>query len=294
MKKENVSIIGLGVLGRVVAMALLRAGHRVHVWNRTPGKDAALLAVGAYIASEPVQALNESEVIYVVVKSYEVAREVLAAAGADGVLSSRVVVPLCSGTPAQAKAFAEFCTACGARCLDGMPMCYPDGLGTAEGLTVYAGDASVFQAVEHVLAALGPVRYLGSEPGAVKALTAALCVFNRGALASFFEAARLVEAYGMELGVFLATLRHGYRCNVDAVLERTVSAASRTGEVPPAEYATLAAHVDAAACDRETVAACGLRLPVMEQTQRFFDELIRFGDAQADVEHAYRPWTKAN
>ena len=43
----SIAFIGIGVMGRSMAGHLLRAGHRLHVHNRTPAKAAELLAAGA-------------------------------------------------------------------------------------------------------------------------------------------------------------------------------------------------------------------------------------------------------
>ncbi|GAA3079292.1 hypothetical protein GCM10020000_76170 [Streptomyces olivoverticillatus] len=43
----NVTVIGLGAIGTALAGALVAAGHRTTVWNRTPGKGDALVEMGA-------------------------------------------------------------------------------------------------------------------------------------------------------------------------------------------------------------------------------------------------------
>ncbi|MGV7904205.1 NAD(P)-binding domain-containing protein, partial [Mycobacterium kansasii] len=43
----TVTILGLGAMGRAIAAAFVDAGHRVTVWNRTPGKADRLVARGA-------------------------------------------------------------------------------------------------------------------------------------------------------------------------------------------------------------------------------------------------------
>ena len=43
----DVGFIGLGGMGRAMAANLLRAGHTVRVWNRSPGSAEALVAEGA-------------------------------------------------------------------------------------------------------------------------------------------------------------------------------------------------------------------------------------------------------
>jgi 3-hydroxyisobutyrate dehydrogenase-like beta-hydroxyacid dehydrogenase len=43
----NVGFIGLGQMGAAMAGSLLRAGHEVSVYNRTPGKAQELVDRGA-------------------------------------------------------------------------------------------------------------------------------------------------------------------------------------------------------------------------------------------------------
>jgi 3-hydroxyisobutyrate dehydrogenase-like beta-hydroxyacid dehydrogenase len=45
-----VTVIGLGPMGRAMAGALMRAGHPVTVWNRTPRRADELVAEGARLA----------------------------------------------------------------------------------------------------------------------------------------------------------------------------------------------------------------------------------------------------
>ncbi len=44
---SRVSVLGLGLMGSALAEALLNAGHKVTVWNRTPTKAKPLTTKGA-------------------------------------------------------------------------------------------------------------------------------------------------------------------------------------------------------------------------------------------------------
>jgi 3-hydroxyisobutyrate dehydrogenase-like beta-hydroxyacid dehydrogenase len=46
----NVGFIGIGRMGAGMAANLLKAGHRVTVYNRAPGKARSLIAQGAHVA----------------------------------------------------------------------------------------------------------------------------------------------------------------------------------------------------------------------------------------------------
>ena len=47
----QITILGLGQMGRAFATRALERGHRVTVWNRSPGKAAQLVASGAVEAA---------------------------------------------------------------------------------------------------------------------------------------------------------------------------------------------------------------------------------------------------
>lgn len=52
----DIAFIGLGGMGGPMARNLVAAGHRLHVWNRSPERAAALVAAGATLAATPAAA----------------------------------------------------------------------------------------------------------------------------------------------------------------------------------------------------------------------------------------------
>ncbi|HXE13946.1 MAG TPA: NAD(P)-dependent oxidoreductase [Bryobacteraceae bacterium] len=59
----NVAFIGLGNMGSPMARNLLRAGHRVTVYNRTRAKAEALAAEGAIVSDSPAHAVERAEAV---------------------------------------------------------------------------------------------------------------------------------------------------------------------------------------------------------------------------------------
>ncbi|MER8751713.1 NAD(P)-dependent oxidoreductase [Mesorhizobium sp. M1050] len=59
----NVGFIGLGRMGAGMAANLLKAGHDVTVYNRTPGKDEELVQMGARAAAEVAEACDGEIVV---------------------------------------------------------------------------------------------------------------------------------------------------------------------------------------------------------------------------------------
>jgi 2-hydroxy-3-oxopropionate reductase len=60
---EPVGFVGLGVMGRPMARNLVRAGHRVVVWNRSPEPAAELAAAGATVARTPAELAAAAPVV---------------------------------------------------------------------------------------------------------------------------------------------------------------------------------------------------------------------------------------
>ncbi|MEU0506359.1 NAD(P)-binding domain-containing protein [Nocardia sp. NPDC005998] len=54
-----VTVLGLGAMGQALAVTLVQGGRPTTVWNRTPGKDTALVAAGATSAATVADAIGQ-------------------------------------------------------------------------------------------------------------------------------------------------------------------------------------------------------------------------------------------
>lgn len=63
MAKEKIGFIGLGIMGAPMATHLLRAGHRMVVYNRTPSKMEPLVALGAEAGRSCKDVAGRSDVV---------------------------------------------------------------------------------------------------------------------------------------------------------------------------------------------------------------------------------------
>lgn len=55
MTQPQIGYIGMGIMGSSMAMNLLKAGHKVAIWNRSPGKCEPLKQAGAVVCDSPAQ-----------------------------------------------------------------------------------------------------------------------------------------------------------------------------------------------------------------------------------------------
>ncbi|GHH47132.1 NAD(P)-dependent oxidoreductase [Streptomyces candidus] len=181
-----VTVLGLGLMGTALAEALLAAGHRVTVWNRTPGKAAPLVARGATRAATVREAIEASPLTISCVLDYEAQHALLSPAA--GALHGRTLVSLTNGTPAQARAAETWAHALGASYLDGGIMAVPEQIATEEAFLFHSGAAGPFETHRSTLAALGTPKYLGQDVGLASLYDLALLSAMDMMFAGFFHA----------------------------------------------------------------------------------------------------------
>ncbi|MGI5493313.1 NAD(P)-dependent oxidoreductase [Microtetraspora malaysiensis] len=161
--KPHLTLLGLGAMGTALARAWLAAGHPLTVWNRTPGRAEPLATEGANVAGTAAEAVAASDLVVVCLLDDASVGETL-----DGVdLTGKNVVNLTTGTPAEARARAEWAEQRGARYLDGGIMAVPPMIGSPEsgGYIFYSGSQAVFGDHQRTLAVPAGTRYVGEDPG---------------------------------------------------------------------------------------------------------------------------------
>jgi 3-hydroxyisobutyrate dehydrogenase/2-hydroxy-3-oxopropionate reductase len=101
----RVAFLGLGIMGRPMAANLVKNGHEVSVWNRTPGKDVE----GARTAATPADAAQGAEVVWMCVSDTHAVEQVLfGPAGVEMSLTEgMIVVDSSTISPFAEKRFAE-------------------------------------------------------------------------------------------------------------------------------------------------------------------------------------------
>ena len=83
---KKVAVLGLGTMGSGMAQNLLKAGHTVTVYNRTPAKAEALRTAGARVAATPAEATRDAEFVIAMLADDQASRDVWF--GSDGALQA--------------------------------------------------------------------------------------------------------------------------------------------------------------------------------------------------------------
>jgi saccharopine dehydrogenase-like NADP-dependent oxidoreductase len=128
---ENVTVIGLGLMGSALAEAFVKKPLAVTVWNRSAARTGRLKTQGAQVAATVEEAIASSDVILVSLSNHSAAREVLGAEAAARALKGKTPIQLSSGTTKEGRDAAEWAHEHGVKYLDGAILAYPQHIGTA-------------------------------------------------------------------------------------------------------------------------------------------------------------------
>ena len=201
---RKIGLIGLGLMGRPMGMNLLKAGHQLTVWNRTPGRAQELVKAGAILAKTPREVAVASEFLLTIVSDPPALESVLWGHDGqnDGALAGlragSIYVDSSTISPSLVRTIAAACQERGVRFLDA-PVTGGDW-GAREGNLVFmiGGDAETLRDAEPVLGLLGKKWFHLGPNGAgqtVKLAMNAILALQVGAMA---EAIALVTKAGLK------------------------------------------------------------------------------------------------
>jgi 3-hydroxyisobutyrate dehydrogenase-like beta-hydroxyacid dehydrogenase len=116
MRIMRVAFLGLGIMGRPMAANLVKAGHEVAVWNRSPGKSLE----GARTAETPADAARDAEVVWICVSDTKAVESVLfGASGVEATVShGAIIVDSSTIAPSAELSFAQKFAAKGVHYVD--------------------------------------------------------------------------------------------------------------------------------------------------------------------------------
>jgi 3-hydroxyisobutyrate dehydrogenase-like beta-hydroxyacid dehydrogenase len=201
---SEITCIGLGLMGSALARALLAAGHRVTVWNRSSGKAEWLVGLGAREARSLTEALTASPVVLICIDNYASTHALLESEGVADRLAGRTIVSVTTGTPREAEALSAWVAARGGHYLDGAILCGPTEIGTGSGEILISGDMATWQAARPLLICLaGKVCHVGERVGAAAALDFAWLTMSYVQLIGVAHAANICRAEGIDLQAFI-------------------------------------------------------------------------------------------
>jgi len=202
------AFLGIGLMGKPMAMRLLQAGYIVQVWNRSRAKAEALAQFGAHVADAPADAVRAADIVITMLEAGPVVAEVIDHA-LPGLRSGALVIDMSSTRQSEAQQLHARLAQHGVAFVDA-PV--SGGVLGAEAGTLAimaGGSADDFIRAEPVLKIMGRPTLVG-PPGCGQ--IAKLCnqLIVGGTLTIVAEALLLAEAGGADPSAVRAAIRGGF------------------------------------------------------------------------------------
>ena len=153
----RIGFIGLGIMGRPMALNLRNAGHALWVYGRRPETMKPLTAAGATACSSPKDVAANADMIFICVSDTpDVEQVILGEHGlVQGARAGSVVVDMSTISPAATRRFAEELKKRGADMLDAPVSGGEVGAINATLSIMVGGKPEVFARVQPLFAAMG-------------------------------------------------------------------------------------------------------------------------------------------
>jgi 3-hydroxyisobutyrate dehydrogenase-like beta-hydroxyacid dehydrogenase len=200
----DVGFLGLGRMGKSIAANLLRAGHKLCVWNRSPGPARDLAALGARIATEPAAAAQGEVLMTVLADDYAYRSIFLDGGVLDRAARGLIHVNLATISVALARELVRLHREHGLAYVAAPVFGRPEVAAAAKLNIVVAGEAAALSRIEPLLSVIGERTWpLAGAPESANAVKLAGNFMIASALETMGEAAALVKAHGVAPGDFL-------------------------------------------------------------------------------------------
>jgi 3-hydroxyisobutyrate dehydrogenase-like beta-hydroxyacid dehydrogenase len=205
----DIGFIGLGSMGRAMAENILKAGHRVRVWNRSRERAKPLEALGAVLVDTPADAFT-GDAVFSMLADDAAAREVFDAHLLETAPRGLVHVNMATVSVAFAETFAREHAARGIQYVAAPVMGRPDAAAAAKLTIIAAGPAEAIDRVQPVFDAIGQKTWrLGVLPQHANVVKLAANFTLASAVETLGEASALLAGHGVAMTDFLDVITSG-------------------------------------------------------------------------------------
>jgi 3-hydroxyisobutyrate dehydrogenase-like beta-hydroxyacid dehydrogenase len=271
----DVSIVGLGRMGRALAQRLLDQGHDVAVWNRSPGPAQELAAAGATAVADLPAAWAGGRTVITFLADDAAVEAVcgdLIAAASEGamLIEMSTIAPPTSARVAQAAEGRRV------RYLRA-PVSGNPSVITAGNLGIMvSGDRAAYDAAHELLLAIGPKVYYVGDREQARVMKLVLNSIIAGTTQLLAEALTLGGVNGLDRGDMLDVI--GGSAVASPFIGYKTTALVERDYTTTFSVALLAKDVGLA-----LQTAGDVRLPVLEEVRRLTDETVADGLGDHDL-----------
>jgi len=208
----EVGFIGLGLMGRPMALRLIQAGHRVHVWSRRRASMQPLLEAGAGDCGSAAEVARRAAITFsMVADGPDVEQVTLGADGvADGASVGHIHVDMSTIAPAAAQSIAARLAGRGITALDA-PVSGGEVGALSGSLTIMVGgDEAAFERLRSLLEVMGKSITRIGAAGAGQVAKACNQIITGVGLTSVAEAINFAARSGVDASKVREALLGGF------------------------------------------------------------------------------------
>ena len=234
----RLGFLGLGIMGTPMALNLVRAGHDVTVWTRSPQKCVPLAEAGARAADTPAGVTSSCDMTFAMLADPEAARAVgLDADGAvAGLGDGRGYCDMSTVDADTSRTLAVAVARAGGRFLEA-PVSgtkQPAEQGTL--VILAAGDRSLYDESGPALDTMGKKRIFLGEVGAGAHMKVVVNMIMGGMMTAFSEGLALASDTGLAVPDLLEVLAAGALANPMFAAKGPLMAAGKTAPAFPLKH----------------------------------------------------------
>ena len=202
--RKNVAFIGTGLMGKPMALNILRHGFPLTVYNRSRKKASELVEQGARLAETPFDAARTADVIITMVSNIEAVSSLLS--GEHGMMGAlgkeKIYINMSTITPESSREFARSVEETGARMLEA-PVIGTTTVAEKGELTILAGgDPRILDEVREILQPMGKFIFHVGDFGSACGMKLVVNHFIAGMIALLAEGLELSDKLGIDRSVF--------------------------------------------------------------------------------------------
>lgn len=282
---DRIGFIGLGIMGRPMALNLKRAGFELAVHARRPESMEPLAAVGATTWASPAEVARNADVIFTMVADTADVEQVILGPGgiAEGASPGAVVVDMSTISPSATRTMAQRLRAHGVAMLDA-PVSGGE-IGAIEGtLSIMVGGAAPdFERVRPALEVMGRNIVHVGDNGAGQVCKSCNQIVVGATIAGVAEAILLARASGVDPARVREALLGGFAASriLEVHGQRMID-----GNYAPGFKARL--HQKDMRIVGESAFELGLALPSAATIAQYLNALVGQGFGELDSAAIYK------
>jgi 3-hydroxyisobutyrate dehydrogenase len=206
-----VGFVGLGVMGRPMALNLARAGTTLAVWNRSPDKCEPLRAAGAKVAASPAEVFRQARVAILMLANDAAIDAVLGRGTPDfrANVARHVIVNMGTTSPDYSCGLAAEICAAGGSYVEAPVSGSRTPAEAGELVAMLAGEREVLEEVRPLLEPMCAETIICGPVPTALLMKLSVNLFLNTMVACLAEAFHFADRHGLDMQQFLAVLDAG-------------------------------------------------------------------------------------